>query len=122
MNDVERRMLEMFVKLSPRDVYNATFYMSTETFKMIKVSVKSLAPAIPNTAFGISIEIDENMPLGIVDLFVESDLDRWVKRQREAGNTINIATPIYSPPEVVPAPVLTLRALLRHWTRKVFKR
>lgn len=122
MNDVERRIIELYASIPPHRLYDAKLYMSSETFKMIKVSIRSFAPTIPHTAFGIPIEIDDNLPLGIVNLSVETGFDRWVKRQRESGNTINAIHPIYQPPEVVPIPEPTLRALLRHWTRKVFKR
>jgi hypothetical protein len=89
---------------------------------MIKVSIRSFAPTIPHTAFGIPIEIDDNMPLGAVSLSTESDLDRWIKRQREAGRTVNITKLTFPESILPPAPDPTLRALLRHWTRKVFKR
>jgi hypothetical protein len=122
MNDVERRIIELYASIPPHRLYDAKLYMSSETFKMIKVSIRSFAPTIPHTAFGIPIEIDDNLPLGIVNLSVETGVDRWVKRQCEAGRTVNITKLTFPEPILPPAPDLTLRALLRHWTRKVFKR
>ncbi len=120
MSDVERQILNLYASIPPYRLQDAKFYMSAETRDLL---APKLTKGVPVTAYGVPFEIDENMPIGIVNMSVETGVDRWVKRQREAGRTVNIVKPADFSPTVLPvSDPPTLRALLRHWTRKVFKR
>ncbi len=118
MNDLEIQMIELYGKVDPRNRPYATFRMSTETLRILD---RTGRPAVfPARTFGIPIKTDDSLPLDTIMLDVDTPFDRSLRRAREAGNNITAVKIQY--PEPMPVPVPTLRALLRHWRKKVLGR
>lgn len=120
MSEIEQA-LEQLAKLNPRDQRDAEFYMSEETrLKLAEMcGVPDLAAPLSDRLFGIPVRIDDSLPPATVEMRAETELDRALRRAAREGRTVNIMKPLFPETYPDPVPVPTLRALLKHWLRKI---
>lgn len=117
------KLVRMHAELDPRDRADARWYMCRETWQAIRAEtatyVQGPAP-LDDGIFGIPVEIDDTLSLGVISLIAETELDKAVRRAAQRGQVLKVMQP-FPLPEVFPAPSAppTLRALLAHWLKKV---
>jgi hypothetical protein len=117
--------LAKLAAIPPRDRRDAEFYMSQGTYDFL---CTSFIPGYDPESFaqmrmlGQPIQIDDSLPFGIIECIAELLVDRAIRRATEAGRHLVINRPVFSMPSTyVTVPTPTLRALLRHWWRKLVK-
>jgi hypothetical protein len=118
MDDIIRQTFDAYAKIQPRDLRDTEVHMSTET----KDALISSLPTSTHRGFqllGLPTRIDDNLPLGVVNFVTETEMDRVIRRAAREGRTVNVMMPFdFLPPEPLPAPKPTLKALLKHWWKK----
>jgi hypothetical protein len=107
-----------FAQIHPRDRVDARFYVN-EVTRALLGQEHNFEPHDLTQLLGIPLEIDENLPDGVVLCLAETELDRVIRRATEQGRYISIVKPVPALPRVLPAPPPTIKALLRHWWKKV---
>jgi hypothetical protein len=121
MTPLTKAFVEACNAVSARNLPDAHFFCNQWTFDQMcrenNIFEPKKLPLYGNTAFGIQILIDDNLPNGVVQCIAETEMDRVIRRATEAGQMIHVVQPVY--PQPVPASTPTLKALLRHWLKKV---
>ena len=122
MNDVIRKAFEDYAKIPPSDLQDTEVHMSTDTAYGIADNLPHLGFPDHAQLLGLPVRIDDNLPNGVVRFVTETELDRVIRRAGREGNAarINVMRPIPFPEVFLPAPPKPiLKALLKHWLRKV---
>lgn len=126
MTDPITSAIEQYGKFDHHSLRDACYYMSRDTTDLLRRRYATYidGPVRPSTIMGVPVLIDDNLPYGVIELRKrETQLEKMIREARASGVTINVMKPILEAPELfTPIPKPTLRALLRHWARKVFKR
>jgi len=100
-----RKSIELYAALAGPDRRHASYFMSEETFRALKRATPTYinGPETDRkTVLGIPVKIDNTMPEGVIDLCA-----------------VRSVTPA-QPAPIIPEP--TVRALVRHWIKKLRKR
>lgn len=123
VNEIMRSAIEQRALVDPRDLRDSEFYMSQATIDEVarQVGAEYPSPHHLTSLLGVSLRAGDNMPDGMVRLVTETELDRTIRRAADLGRTVQVVKPVAPLPEVVPVPDPTLRALLKHWWKKVTK-
>lgn len=122
MTALNEAAIKAYGSINPRNLPDAVFYMSRATLdRMLREN--NLDPSktrlTGTTMFGRPVHVDDSLPDGTISCIAETELDRVIRRALEEGRIINIMRPVYQWPANKPTPVPTLKALLRHWLKKV---
>lgn len=126
-----RKVMEDYARLLPQDRIDTQCYMNRNTIDDLKrrfpmrdprddPGYPPLAAIRPATMLGMRIEMDENLPDGIIELRTETELDRAIRRANLAGRSFNIMK--FEPFDALVYPTQpepTLRALLRSYWSKI---
>jgi hypothetical protein len=122
MDDVMRNALEQYSKVLPQDLRDTEVFMSTDTrVELERTLLAGKSPAEQasvNQMFGLPVRTDDALPYRVVELRTENAQERAIRRAARDGITVNVLKP--GPSWFPPAPpVPTLRALVKHWWKKV---
>jgi hypothetical protein len=115
-----RKVMGMYATIAPQDRRDAVWILSRKTAEDLATEFnanfdpETLLRAEGATMLGIRVEFDDAMERGAIALETESALERSIRRIEHRGNVVHVYRPMISPP-VVP----TLKALLRHWRKKM---
>lgn len=114
-------VFRQYAAVMPEDRKDLEFFMSTETWREMSPAVgpdePGWLPLAGTHLLGAPVRIDDNMPFGTIETRTETQLDRAVRRANAAGHALNVMkTEAWIPP---PMPAPTLKALVRHWMRKL---
>lgn len=116
-------------QLNPRDRQDARWYVSEPTLYRWSTA-RGWHPEdgppmefnpIGNRLFGIPVEVDDSLPEGEFRLIAETQRERELRRLAKEGVPIMVMPPMVWP-EYGPPPTPTLKALVRHWIRKLKRR
>ena len=124
MSDLMRDVLRQYAAILPEDRRDLEWFMSADTRDMFATMDWQSGGfgTTPTTLLGAPVRIDENIPSGVVHARTETELDRAVRRAARDGHALNVMQPVGFPmPILGPAPDPTLKALLRHWLKRLRK-
>lgn len=129
---IMREVVRQYGKINPRDHRDTEVHLSEYTLDMLAGYARSLTvrdhddplPRIiapPKTIFSMPVRTDDTLPFGEIQFVTENGQERAMRRiLAEGKSSINIVK--MSVPLPPPAPDPTLRALIRHWRRKLRNR
>lgn len=112
--------------LAADDIRDAEVHMHPTTIAQT-AAVLCPMPALDNSPLdsilGMPLREDRNLPLGTAMVVAENEMDRAIRRAARDG----IMTWIPDPPAIdwasfPPSATPTIKALLRHWVRKIKQR
>lgn len=133
MRDALRQRYEM-IERNPGDEKWAEWHIHPETHMALRVAQSQgelgrLSPTIERypiepdkggRLFGYPVRVTTGAPIGKIQLVCETELDATIRHQREAGlgDTIHVIKPL---PFIFPDPPTppTLKALVKHWAKKL---
>lgn len=126
-DDIFERVLEAYRRIPPQDLVDTRFFMSRLTFDTLCLNhgvADITSNHMPVTmVFGLPLYLDDELAIGEVKVVTENEMDRAIRRIAAEGRMINIVKPIYDfPSPIQPAIKPTLKSLINHWIRKVWKR
>ena len=128
---IMREVVRQYGKVNPRDHRDTEVHLSEYTLDMLAGYARSLTvrdhddplPRIiapPKTIFSMPVRTDDTLPFGEIRFVTENGQERAMRRILAEGKSINVMKML--PPALPSLPDPTLRALIRHWRRKLRNR
>lgn len=121
IEDFYETVVREYGKIDPRDRQDTEAHLSAATAQAVAalVSLDAKIDAEGATLFGLRTRRDDSIPFGRVRFVTENAEDRAIRRAAKDGLAVNVMKLEALPPLMMPAPEPTLRALLRHWLRRL---
>jgi hypothetical protein len=122
MIDIYESAVRQYGEVRPEDRRDSEFHMSGETMDDLLRQIKLVtggSPGQPVTLLGLPVQMDDSMPFGVVKLITENEQERAIRRLTRDGIGVHVVRFDWPTPELPSPPAPTLRALLRHWWKKV---
>jgi hypothetical protein len=123
MIDIYESAVRQYAEVLPQDRRDSEFHMSGETMDDLLRQMKLVggtSPGQPVTLLGLPVQVNDFMPPGVVKLVTENEQERAIRRIVGDGVSVHVVRFDWPTPELpLPVPAPTLRALLRHWWKKV---
>lgn len=121
MNEIYESAVRQYSKVLPEDRVDSRFHVNGVTFHHLKFMTGFPDRHGAATLLGLPVVLDDDVPAGVVTIVTENQITRAARQLAREGRTLNVISPEAFLPKPLPSPIPapTLRALLRHWWKKV---